>query len=205
MSKSSTSTSLTDRAKAKALKIQKSLDSPFNEILPFLYLGSDPRRHSKDIDVLSYLKLHKFTHRIDLTTHPFESPELTTRFLTVPDDPSRKITLLLFSQLEEACNFIDQARQCNNVKLLIHCKAGVSRSATLVIYYLLTRMYVGEYNLAQILEIVRQARPIVSPNHGFMHALCDIETNTLKLQPSIDPTLYKKYQMGNPNYYRVMQ
>ena len=88
MSKSSTS-SLTDRAKAKALKIQKSLDSPFNEILPFLYLGSDPRRHSKDIDVLSYLKLHKFTHRIDLTTHPFESPELLNAFL---DRPGRSVT-----------------------------------------------------------------------------------------------------------------
>jgi predicted protein tyrosine phosphatase len=198
----STST-LTERAKKRALRIQQSLDSPYNTILPFLFLGSDPRKHakSKNVNVASYLASHKFTHRVDLTSHPIDSPKLPTFFLTVHDEPSSTSTL--FNQLDAACDFIDAARkEESNTRILIHCKAGVSRSATLVLYYLLTRANMN-LNLAQALEVVRVARPIVSPNHGFMRALCSVERK-MNLPASIDPDMYEQHRFGNKAHYLVM-
>jgi protein-tyrosine phosphatase len=50
-------------------------------------------------------------------------------------------------------------------KVLVHCWAGVSRSATIVIAYLM-RMH--EMQLGLAFNLVRTKRMIVNPNHGFM-------------------------------------
>lgn len=53
-------------------------------------------------------------------------------------------------------------------RVLVHCHAGISRSATVVILYLMT--YRG-YNLKTALRHLRQVRPVVNPNSGFMKFL----------------------------------
>ncbi|KAI9005968.1 protein-tyrosine phosphatase-like protein, partial [Gaertneriomyces semiglobifer] len=56
--------------------------------------------------------------------------------------------------------------------VFVHCKAGRSRSATVVIAYLVVY---GGMSLKEAYEKVKQARPGVSPNLGFMLALLRIE------------------------------
>lgn len=57
---------------------------------------------------------------------------------------------------DQSVNFIKQCLASTNV--LVHCMAGVSRSATLIIAYLMTEKGV---NYESALNYVRQCRPIV--------------------------------------------
>ncbi|KAF8637468.1 hypothetical protein AX16_010796 [Volvariella volvacea WC 439] len=52
--------------------------------------------------------------------------------------------------------------------VLVHCQAGVSRSATIVAAYL---MYSRDISADEALEIIREKRPIVEPNENFLHQL----------------------------------
>ncbi|KAJ3505705.1 hypothetical protein NLJ89_g7277 [Agrocybe chaxingu] len=52
--------------------------------------------------------------------------------------------------------------------VLVHCQAGVSRSSTIVAAYL---MYSQKIDPQTALEIIRQARPFVEPNQGFLQQL----------------------------------
>ena len=169
--------SITSRARARALKIKQSFDSPFDTILPFLCLGANPSKEAKNMPSLdAYLHHHKFTHRIDCTNNPQKNSDIPTCFVTVTDSPNA--TAKLFQHMEDVCDFIDEAKRTSSkCKILIHCQAGVSRSATVVLYYLLAR---ESLSLAQALRVVRDARPIVSPNPGFMRGLCQVETKLSK-------------------------
>lgn len=53
----------------------------------------------------------------------------------------------------------------NNELILVHCHAGVSRSATVVLMYLMIRY---KMPLDEALMTLKNIRPIVNPNSGFM-------------------------------------
>lgn len=57
-------------------------------------------------------------------------------------------------------------------KVLVHCMAGVSRSATLVLAYL---MKYRNLSLRQAHDLCKQRRPYIRPNPGFWRRLCDYE------------------------------
>lgn len=57
-------------------------------------------------------------------------------------------------------------------KVLIHCVAGVSRSASLVIVYLMKH---EKMTLRQAYHYVKAARPIIRPNVGFWKQMVDYE------------------------------
>lgn len=49
--------------------------------------------------------------------------------------------------------------------VLVHCAAGVSRSATIVIYYI---MRSNRWTFAKSLQFVKQKRSVICPNEGFI-------------------------------------
>lgn len=59
----------------------------------------------------------------------------------------------------------------SSAKVLVHCVVGVSRSATLVLAYLMLRQ---QMSLRQAVIAVRQHR-WVFPNRGFLHQLCQLD------------------------------
>lgn len=63
-----------------------------------------------------------------------------------------------------------------NGKILVHCWAGVSRSATIVAAYLLKHT---KLNVLQTITFLQSKRPIVEPNFNFLGQLeryfCDLE------------------------------
>lgn len=75
----------------------------------------------------------------------------------VPDAPIQ----LIFNRCED---LIKRAR--GNV--LVHCTAGVSRSATIMIMYL---MRTQNLNLVQATQFVKNKRHVIRPNPGFMNQL----------------------------------
>lgn len=62
-------------------------------------------------------------------------------------------------------------RMSPSAKVLVHCVVGVSRSATLVLAYLMLRQ---QMSLRQAVITVRQHR-WVFPNRGFLHQLCQLD------------------------------
>ncbi|KAI5944286.1 Dual specificity protein phosphatase 13 isoform A [Manis javanica] len=70
-----------------------------------------------------------------------------------------------------AADFIHRALSTPGAKVLVHCVVGVSRSATLVLAYLMLHQ---QLSLRQAVVTVRQRR-WVFPNRGFLHQLCQLD------------------------------
>ncbi|CAI5460185.1 unnamed protein product [Closterium sp. Yama58-4] len=80
----------------------------------------------------------------------------------------------LAAHFEGCFEAIEEGRRAGGV--LVHCLAGMSRSATIVIAYM---MKTKGWDLRTALSHVRQCRPIVQPNIGFLRQLQEYEV-TLK-------------------------
>ncbi|KAK2849178.1 hypothetical protein Q5P01_009012 [Channa striata] len=73
----------------------------------------------------------------------------------------------LLSHWGNTFNFINTARKSGQA-VLVHCKMGVSRSASTVIAYVMKQQH---WSLDMALSYVRDCRSIVKPNEGFMKQL----------------------------------
>ena len=70
-----------------------------------------------------------------------------------------------------SCVFSDEAREAG-AKLLVHCQAGVSRSATITIAFLLQH---SRMTMTDAYRFTKAKRQIISPNFNFMGQLLDFE------------------------------
>jgi len=73
----------------------------------------------------------------------------------------------LYPVLDKSYKFIDNVVN-NDGKILVHCAAGISRSSSIVIYYLMKR-YNWDYGRAY--NYVKSHRKIINPNNGFCRQL----------------------------------
>ncbi|BFZ07246.1 hypothetical protein BsWGS_10285 [Bradybaena similaris] len=178
------------RCSSKSLEVHKPLlYSPTNgvqepeieaatasQVLPFLYLGNE--RDAKD---LSRLKSLNISYVLNVTSHvPHYYDEQGISYKRIPASDSAQQNLKQY--FEEAIEYIDDARQ-NNAKVLIHCHAGVSRSATITIAYLLKHTKLA---MADAYKFVKGKRAIISPNFNFMGQLLEFEQD---LNDGISPRI----------------
>ncbi|TYZ62318.1 hypothetical protein PybrP1_009482 [[Pythium] brassicae (nom. inval.)] len=68
-------------------------------------------------------------------------------------------------------DFIETARRRGG-RVFVHCVKGISRSPTMAIAYLMWYKRIGMY---KALDLLRQARPVVDPNAGFIFQLTEWE------------------------------
>lgn len=61
-------------------------------------------------------------------------------------------------------------------RVLVHCQAGISRSATICLAYL---MHTQRVRLDEAFDFVKQRRRVISPNLAFMGQLLQFETDIL--------------------------
>jgi len=73
--------------------------------------------------------------------------------------------------IEIGYHFIDYVVS-NNQNILIHCMAGISRSVSLVIYYLMKKYHMS---FDKAFEIVNNARSIANPNESFKAQLMEYD------------------------------
>ena len=118
------------------------------------------------------------THVLNLFSQdqPHVHKGIIYRNLLLLDIPEQSIVGAVC--LDDALSFISEALQpnpssSNNNKVLVHCNAGVSRSATMIIAYLM-KYHKMTYN--QALETVRKNRPSAQPNRGFERQLKEWES-----------------------------
>ncbi|XP_061486805.1 dual specificity protein phosphatase 15 [Rhineura floridana] len=132
-----------------------------NKILPGLFLGNFI--DAKDMDQLSR---NNITHIISIheSPQPF-IPGITYLRIALPDTPEANIK----KHFKECIHFIHSCR-LRGGNCLVHCLAGISRSTTIVLAYI---MAVTQLNWREALDAVKAARPVANPNTGFCQQLED--------------------------------
>ncbi|KAM3722516.1 Dual specificity protein phosphatase [Dirofilaria immitis] len=132
-----------------------------------IYLGSQDVAHDYDI-----LMAHNITHIINCATGVKNIFLGSIKYLTfdVLDLPWTNLE----QHFDKCHEFMEEAVQSGG-NVLVHCNAGVSRSATIVLSYI---MRYNKMTLREALEHVNAIRK-VGPNPGFMQQLLRYE---MKLQ-----------------------
>ncbi|XP_033321782.1 dual specificity protein phosphatase MPK-4 isoform X2 [Megalopta genalis] len=136
----------------------------YSEVYPGLYLGN--LSAATDIEWLREAKID-YILTVDSCPIPRQIPELlpnlTIKYIQITDMPRED----LLTHFGISYEFINHALESNS-RILVHCYLGVSRSATLVIAYLMKK-YRKSY--CDTFEIVREKRPMIGPNRGFVAQL----------------------------------
>ncbi|CAL8279841.1 unnamed protein product [Merluccius merluccius] len=138
------------------------------EILPFLYLGS--ALHASRREVLDTVGISALLNVSSDCPNHFEG-DYQYKSIPVEDNHKEDIS----SWFLEAIEFIDSVRDSSG-RVLVHCQAGISRSATICLAYLMKRKRV---RLDEAFEFVRRRRSIISPNFSFMGQLLQFESQVL--------------------------
>ncbi|XP_053735116.1 dual specificity protein phosphatase 1 [Synchiropus splendidus] len=138
------------------------------EILPFLYLGS--AYHASRKDMLDMLGI---TALINVSANCPNHFEDSYVYKSIPVEDNHKADIS--SWFNEAIEFIDSVKNKGG-RVFVHCQAGISRSATICLAYL---MRTNRVKLDEAFEFVKQRRSIISPNFSFMGQLLQFESQVL--------------------------
>lgn len=136
-------------------------------ILNYLYLGNY-------IDALNYdkLKYMGITAIVNCSKELEDGGDFKYLRLDMYDSTDQHIPLEYFNSV---FNLIENEKNRGG-KVLIHCYAGISRSSTFVIGYIMWK-YKVPYNTAYL--YVQSIRDIVKPNDGFKNILLKYENTFL--------------------------
>ncbi|XP_062987639.1 dual specificity protein phosphatase 5 [Elgaria multicarinata webbii] len=151
------------------------------EILPFLYLGS--AYHASKCDFLANLNITALLNVSRKSSEPF-TDQYCYKWIPVEDSHMADIS----SHFQEAIEFIDCTRRAGG-KILVHCEAGISRSPTICMAYL---MKMRKFRLEEAFDYIKQRRSLISPNFGFMGQLLQYESEILSSTPSPPVTSCKR-------------
>lgn len=100
--------------------------------------------------------------KVQMHTPPVGS-EIISKQIHLIDDPNENI----IEHFPEICAFIHHAL-LNGGNVLVHCRAGVSRSATAVMAFL---MWSKHLSMVEAWNAVKKVRSIIEPNVGFQRQL----------------------------------
>lgn len=145
---------------------EEEVDSPLdltNEIgyvLPYLYFGS--MEVAADPSILEH---HGITHIFSVIGEPeVEFEDILYEYSIGIRDRSDQFIL---PELVRCNDFINQARRRGGI-VLVHCRAGISRSAAFAIGHLILTY---GFTFHDALDLVRSDRPEADPNDGFCDQL----------------------------------
>jgi protein-tyrosine phosphatase len=137
-----------------------------------IWLGS-----KDDAENIQFLLRNKITHVINVC-----GDNARPHFLTRPSSVRERVKHIQYFEIQAAdhpmypildkhgyqiSSLMDSIfRQNPNSRVLIHCFAGINRSATLLINFLKQCVY-PDKSIREIVSSVRQLRPIILSNKGF--------------------------------------
>lgn len=176
--------------------------SAYNEILPRLYLGDITMATNKE--ELCRLGI---TDMITVEVKPIQPeylPNTIQRYLYINLMDHSKQDLL--SHFETSNEFIETALKNPTNKVYVHCVAGVSRSATIVIAYVMKSRCM---NFHEARDLVHLKRRVIDPNEGFVCQLMlyhqmnfKIDINNLRYRRITFEALVFEYRLVALAYYQ---
>uniref|UniRef100_A0A670YEE7 Dual specificity protein phosphatase n=1 Tax=Pseudonaja textilis TaxID=8673 RepID=A0A670YEE7_PSETE len=136
------------------------------QILPNLYLGC--ARDSANMDTLAKLGIHYILNVTPNLPNLFEkNGDFHYKQIPISDHWSQNLSQFF----PEAIDFIDEALS-RNCGILVHCLAGISRSVTVTVAYLMQKL---NLSLNDAYDLVKRKKSNISPNFNFMGQLLDFE------------------------------
>jgi rhodanese-related sulfurtransferase len=138
---------------------------PATQVLPHLYLGN--MRDASNVAILGRLNIR---YILNVTAKPRTDPlpaGFQYKHLEAADNGFQNLRQFF----EEAFAFIDEAKKANT-GVLVHCQAGISRSPTIAVAYLMKNYLMA---MAEAYKFVKTRRSIISPNLNFMGQLWEFE------------------------------
>jgi predicted protein tyrosine phosphatase len=154
-------------------------------IVDNLWLGDMHNAHSDDFIRTNNIK------KIINVTYDVENKYVDIKYLNIQIEDGKDSDIHLF--FETIKNFISEDKTQN---VLIHCRQGVSRSATLVIAYLMSNY---DQNLLDAYNHVKSIRKIIQPNIWFFNKLIDLD----KKLYGIESISIYKYMNKTPEEYEA--
>lgn len=142
------------------------------EIQPRLFLGPQTVAENSD-----WLRRHKITHILNMGADVERTyPGIEYTYIDIDDAPHEPIA----KWFPTVYNFVEKGRSGSN-RVLVHCAAGISRSATVVCAYLMRK---NGWTLPQTLQFLRARRGCVNPNPGFVAQLQQYERDLRRQEPT---------------------
>ncbi|XP_015913213.1 dual specificity protein phosphatase 7 [Parasteatoda tepidariorum] len=137
------------------------------EILPNLYLGN--ASDSSDWSALEKYGIHYVLNVTPNLPNTFEKTGSGMKYMQIPIQDHWSQNLSTF--FPQAIKFIDEARK-RKLGVLVHCLAGISRSVTITLAYLMHELNIP---LNEAYDFVQRRKANISPNLNFLGQLKDFE------------------------------
>ena len=156
-------------------------------ILPNLYLSS--QTPAKNFTLLKQLHIRYILNLTGFKSNTNElrfelhyPPEFTTLHIPIADE----MDVNILDHFEQALRFISRCIDHNDPNsILVHCEAGISRSSTIVIAYL---MQYHHHSLKSAYEFVQQRKNNIDPNINFFKQLIEFEKRMNKDKENFQPS-----------------
>ncbi|NXM23995.1 DS13B phosphatase, partial [Oxyruncus cristatus] len=146
-------------------------DNHVDQVWPNIYLGDAWAARSKttlqSLNITHILNAADGPYSINTGAKYYEDLQIEYYGVEAFDDPSFDLSIFFY----DAANFIGQALNSSGGKVFVHCAMGVSRSATLVLAFLMIH---ENMTLVDALKTVGAHRDIC-PNSGFLSQLRDLD------------------------------
>lgn len=139
----------------------------------FLYLGSQDSVILKNVEkyqLTDILSIGIETPQSDIIYGDGTDSTVRTHFVECLDLPETQLKHIL-----KRTNGIIQRVRENNGRMLVHCNAGVSRSSTVCIAYLMTFL---KLSFDSAFRLVKSKRECIRPNDGFLNQLKQLDSNS---------------------------
>lgn len=135
-----------------------------NEISPNLFIGDEDasfcRQKLKEFNIDHVLIVSK-------NINPSYPKKYKYSIIKIDDKENENIEKYFFSAHEIINKCVS-----NNLNILVHCSCGISRSASIVISYL---MIENKIRFKESYDIVKKSRKCIEPNSGFISQLIKLE------------------------------
>lgn len=136
-----------------------SMLTPINQVTCKLYIGN---REAGKSDKLLGIKGIDAVLQIADRSYEINDGRIR-KYIAITDEPNQDIS----KYFRDSYKFIDEMIR-QDKKILVHCDAGISRSSTIVIHYLMKKY---GFTSSQAYKYLKARRPCIRPNDGFIHAL----------------------------------
>ncbi|XP_052427897.1 dual specificity protein phosphatase 13-like [Carassius gibelio] len=144
--------------------------NPFDEVWPNLYIGNVAIAQNRNaLMKMGITHVLNAAHSKQGSIGDQSYYGNTVEYYGIPAEDSSSFDLSVY--FKPASDFIHKALRKKNGKVLVHCIMGMSRSATLVLAYLMLRQRLSLRTAIQTVVLQRA----IYPNRNFLSLLLDLD------------------------------